>query len=141
MDNSVFRLSTIIHASPAKIWKVITEDQYQRQWASAFMEGSFVRSTLQAGEDIHWFQQDGRISAKGKVIEREEPFLLRLQYYDNADPAANATIGDYTESFIIEENEKESRLVVEYGPGDQTDAIKGKWEKALEIIRRLSEQE
>ena len=68
-----------IHASPQRVWAALTEPGQ----IAAYMGGSRVETTWQAGSPITWSgEYDGHAyQDKGEVLSYDEPRLLSVTHY------------------------------------------------------------
>jgi uncharacterized protein YndB with AHSA1/START domain len=79
MTGTVATAETDIHASPQRVWTALTEPEQ----IAAYMGGSRVETTWQAGSPITWSgEYDGHAyQDKGEVLIYEEPHLLSVTHY------------------------------------------------------------
>jgi uncharacterized protein YndB with AHSA1/START domain len=79
MTGTVATAETDIYASPQRLWTALTEPEQ----IAAYMGGSRVETTWQAGSPITWSgEYDGHAyQDKGEVLIYEEPHLLSVTHY------------------------------------------------------------
>lgn len=79
MTGTVATAETDIHASPQRVWTALTEPEQ----IAAYMGGSRVETTWQAGSPITWSgEYDGHAyQDKGEVLTYDEPHVLSVTHY------------------------------------------------------------
>ena len=128
-------------STAAKVWDVLVNPFYTRQWAAKFSEGTYVETDWQKDSDVIWKDKDGNVGAKGKVIESSAPSKLKVKFYDDASAAEGTALGSYTENYSITENEGNIKLTIVAGPlaFKEADQMTPMWDKALEKMKELAE--
>lgn len=141
VEESSLSKSIEIEAAPEQIWEVITTPTRVRQWAKAFMEGTYAESDFQQGSIITWYTGDGEVAAKGIVTLKDKPSILELSYFDDPTQAAPASLDKYQEIFKLKTNGNKTVLTIEAGPlaVKYTNMHDPMWQKALELIKEVVE--
>lgn len=66
-----------INASAAKVWFVLWNDYYYRQWTKSFHEGSYAKSDWQQGSRIHFLTPEGQgMYANIDVLEPQQKMVF-----------------------------------------------------------------
>lgn len=95
-----------IHASKKNVWKVLTEDRYNRIWFAEFMEGTHAVTDWKVNSKVVFKDERGR-GLIGKIAANKPQELLSIEYtgillnhkedYESAD--ALATKKKYENSY------------------------------------------
>lgn len=136
--NNVFE----VNAPVSKIWKLFTDDNEIRKWATAFSEGTYSKSDWKNGSNVEWRGAGNELGARGKVVEREENVKIRISYYDNPEPVPGEQLGDYAESYAFADKNGVTTVTADSGPL-QLKYVKQHtpmWEKAISLIKDLAEK-
>lgn len=132
-----------INASAAKVWFVLWNDYYYRQWAQAFHEGSYAKSDWQQGSRVHFLTPEG-IGMYANIDVHEPPRNMVFQHLGEIknfqeQPAGGAWKDAFEKYELLEENGSVHLQV----SVDTEEAYKGQFEKmfpiALENVKRMSE--
>jgi uncharacterized protein YndB with AHSA1/START domain len=128
-------------ASPEKVWDMITNDEKVKQWARAFHEGTYVESDWQVGHVVIWKAADDSVGAKGVVVNNEPNKLLRVAFYDDLEMEPPAKPGKYTETYKLERQNGQTRLLITCGPLPVEDesSFAPMWEKAVAYMQELAQ--
>ena len=140
LEHSVDK-SVDINAKPAKVWEVITDPKYTKQWAEAFMAGIYVESDWNKGSEVMWKGADGNTFVKGIVLTNNKEKALEVGFYDDASMTNPDQIGKYRERFELSEIASGTRLKVHSGPVSKQDSLEHGtlWDDALGRIKKLAE--
>lgn len=146
MSNKKIEKEIAIQASKENVWKVLTEDQYTRQWYAEFMPGSHAVGTWAEGEKMRFQDNtDSGILAKintfrpAEYIEIEYTGWLDKGNEDYEGPMAQAVKGG-KEIYRLEEKEGKTILhaSAEIGP-EMYDEMNGLWDNASVVLTHLAE--
>ena len=138
--------TTIINASKEKVWDVLTQDHYTRQWYSEFMEGSHAVTDWKKGSKALFVDEDGNGMAS-KVTENKPGELLVLEFTgivmkgkeDYESDMAKQVIGGH-ESYKISEKDGKVQLETSADMEDEMyNSMSESWKKALKKIVELAE--
>ena len=138
--------SIAINASKEKVWEVLMNDEYNRQWFSEFSQDTRVETDWSIGSKALYKDNTGS-GMVGKIVENKKAELLSLEYmgaiengkeeYDSE--MANAIKGGF-EIYKLSEKNGVTDLTISCDMGeDYFDMMSLAWDKALQKIKRLSE--
>jgi uncharacterized protein YndB with AHSA1/START domain len=68
---------TCIVTTPEKLWAALTSSEFTRQ----YFFGRSIESDWQIGSPVTYWQPDGTLDVKGKVIECDPPRLLTITWH------------------------------------------------------------
>lgn len=138
VETTTIQKALEINAALSKVWDVLVKPEYNRQWAEAFFEGTYVETDWQKGSPVVWKTADGETAATGIVEENNHPTLLKLAYYDDGK---NDEPGEYRETYSLSGNNDKTVLLIESGPLSvkHAKAHTGLWEQAIAMIKSLAE--
>ena len=135
-----------LNASPEKVWKVLTEDHYVRQWYVPFMEGSYAETDWKQGSKVVFKDGAGsgmighiieNVPNKSLVVEFDGMMINNKEDYESKE--AREAKGQ-KEAYRLTSNGNTTRLDVETGMTEEMyDMISVAWDKALQLIKRLAE--
>ncbi len=133
--------SVDIKASPETVWQVLTNPEYNIEWAKAFFEGTTVSSTWQKGDAVTWYIPGGSVAAKGMVLDSQPGALIKVGFYDDNNDAPPTPPGEYQEVYELQPNQDGCTLSIASGPlaKKYLKQHAPMWEKAMEYIKSLSE--
>ncbi|MGZ5192207.1 MAG: SRPBCC family protein, partial [Flavisolibacter sp.] len=140
LEHSVDK-SIEINAKLAKVWEVITNPQYTKKWAEAFMPGIYVESDWNKGNEVMWKGSDGNTFVKGIVLTNEKEKILEVGFYDEPTMADPNQIGKYRERFELSEIPSGTLLKVHSGPVSKQDSLEhgALWDDALNRMKKIVE--
>lgn len=141
VETATISKSISIKASAQSIWSILLHPN--NQWGQAFGEGAFIETDWQIGSPVIWKDIEGNIGANGIVMANNIKDCLQVGFYDEVNPLQGTPLGSYIEKFKITENKaKECMLHIEAGLLSKKDVSfhSQMWDKALEIIKTLSEK-
>lgn len=141
LEKTTIRREVAIKAPSMKVWNVLIDPSFTKQWAAQFSEGVYVETDWQKDSDVVWKDKEGNVGAKGKVMVNEAPSQLKVLFYDDANAASSTPLGTYAESYSINESEGETVLFVEAGPFvfQEADSFAPLWDKAVAKMKELAE--
>lgn len=128
-----------IDAPIEKVYEVLVNSQFTRQWGNAFSEGAYVESDWKPGSEVVWKDKDGNVGAKGVVIENEPLRKITVAFYDDVNTPAP---GQYKEVYSVQPQQQQSQLNISAGALEEEHAKSHGplWDKALQVIKQLAEQ-
>ncbi|HLO27818.1 MAG TPA: SRPBCC domain-containing protein [Anaerolineales bacterium] len=137
-----------IHASPDKVWEVLTRREYTRQWASKFNGGSpfYIESDWEMGSPVFWKDSDGNVIVEGNVTALEPNKLLRFTVFDVRGEKPPVTEEDGITYKLSERRGQTDLQVLQGNFSAMTDGEKYRemsaevWEHVLPIMKELSER-
>jgi uncharacterized protein YndB with AHSA1/START domain len=141
VETEIIRKSVVIKALPEVIWGILLNPD--NQWGMAFGEGALVKTDWEKGSDVVWTDLTGEVGARGVVKEHRPMDYLQVDMYDDVNPAPDAKTGEYSEKYLLTMADNgEYLLSIESGPLSKKyiKAHGPMWDKALEIIKDLSEK-
>ncbi|MFC6101053.1 SRPBCC family protein [Olivibacter domesticus] len=141
VETATVSKSISIKASAQSVWNILLHPN--NQWGQAFGEGAFIETDWQKGSPVIWKDIEGNIGANGIVMVNNINDYLQVGFYDEVNPPQGTPLGSYVEKFKITENEaNECILHIEAGLLSKKDVSfhSQMWDKALEIMKTLSEK-
>jgi uncharacterized damage-inducible protein DinB len=89
----VVERSIEIRASPSRVWQVLTEPQWTRQWASEFGAAGPIESMWVPGSEVLWRNAAGEVYVNGVVVAADAGRRLRFTVRDVNHPDRRPTSG------------------------------------------------
>lgn len=136
-----------INASAEKIWAVLTDNKYVKQ----YMFTCEIDSEWKVGSDLiyHRLHEGKRMDAVlGKIVELNAPNLLHHTLFPAGASYPNIPENHIFVIYSIIENENSSILIVKQGGYDTVAegekrfaSSQGGWDMILPHVKRLSEEE
>ncbi len=135
-----------IQASKENVWKVITEDQYTRQWYAEFMAGSHAVSDWKEGSKII-FQDAEHNGMVAKINTLKPGELLEIEYTGWMEKGVEKYDGEMAEAvkggkeiYRLEEADGVTNLhaSADIGP-EMYESMAAMWDKAAVKIKALAE--
>ncbi|MGD8110058.1 SRPBCC family protein [Vibrio sp. TRT 21S02] len=137
-----------IATSAEKLWQVITEQESYSQWAKVFSPDSKMDGRWVEGENLAFY--DPNVGGSRAVIDRLEPHKV-IEYHhvaiftpDNVkdidSDVAKKWIGSREEYEIVSLQESVLLKVTVHTHPDFVSMFNCGWEKALPLIKLISEQ-
>jgi uncharacterized protein YndB with AHSA1/START domain len=135
-----------IRASQETVWKVLTEDQYIRQWYTAFSEGARAETDWKVGSNV-LFIDDSKTGLIGKITHNKPNELLSVAYMgmvfngkeDYEHKESIAVKGGY-ETYTLQQKGNTTELTIS---GDMSDglynAMSALWDNALLKLKSVAE--
>lgn len=146
METMLIKKSIDIHAPKEKIWNVLMDDHYSRQWYAEFSAGTYAETDWNEGSKVV-FQDDSKSGIIG-IIESNKPGeeliieytgMLRNGIEDFESPDAQLVKG-FRECYWLTENGDNIRLDIESDMGSEYfEMMSEAWDKALLKIKDFSE--
>lgn len=129
-------------ASAAAIWEMLTTTDIVNQWAQAFGNGVLIETNWKPGGEVLWKDGEGNIGVKGLIVAKENEGLLEFGYYDEISDAPPKPLGEYSESFAIEDRGDKRIVTMKAGPLPEEHFVAHKplWDKAVTIMKDLAEK-
>ncbi|GAB3513447.1 SRPBCC family protein [Emticicia fontis] len=140
------RKSIEINASDEKVWDVLTQDTYTREWLAIFSPGSYALTDWQLGSKVVFADHTGS-GIIGRIIVYNPYELLSIEYYgvlnDNKEdfdsPEADIFKGA-REIYQLSSNEGKTVLDIESDISEGAfDTMSESWDEALIKIKSLAE--
>ncbi|MDI5886632.1 SRPBCC family protein [Flavobacterium yafengii] len=136
-----------INAPKEKVWEILWNEETYKQWTSIFCEGSYAESDWKEGSKIHFLSPngDGMNSIIFKKIDNEYMAFKHLSEIKKfqempVDDATQEWTGAMEMYRLTEDNgitvlEAKMDAVEKY-----IDYFKTTWPKALDLVKKLSEE-
>lgn len=143
MDETTIRKTISINAAAGRVWEVLLDPRFTKEWGGEFMAGCYVESDWEHGSEVVWKDKDGTPFVRGVVSDMEPEALLRVAFYDDLDSRPPEPPGEFTETYELSEEDGQTVLSVttEMGPVDKdtVDKASALWDKAMLKIKQLAE--
>jgi hypothetical protein len=142
------QFTTMINASPEKVWNVLWNDRTYRIWTSVFCEGSYAVSNWKEGEKINFLDPNG--NGMFSVIEKMTPNkFMSFKHLGGIKNNQEQPIDEETkkwsgahENYTLTEKNGKTELLAELDMADDhLDFFKEAFPKGLQKVKELSEQE
>ena len=139
--SEVINKQAVIQASASRVWEVLWNDYYTKQWADAFSEGTYVETDWKTGSEVVWKDATHGTGARGIVITHEPSALLEVAYFDDVDSNDPLPEKPYTEFYKVSEQGSATVISIEAGPLEEEHISEHAtlWDKALSKIKALAE--
>ncbi|RFS15191.1 SRPBCC domain-containing protein [Emticicia sp. C21] len=136
-----------IDAPKEKIWDVLTQDSYTRDWLAIFSPGSFAQTDWQLGSKVTFADHTGS-GIFGRIITHEPCELLSIEY----DGVLNDNEEDFEskeaqlfkgahETYRLSSKESKTLLDIESDMSESGfESMSEAWDKALLKIKSLAEE-
>lgn len=123
-----------IDAPATEVWRVLTTPDLVREWAAAYQDGLFIRTSWREGEPVAWKTAGGATRSEGRVAAFKPERLLKFEYAGDR--------GDFSDTFEIVAKENRTWLNVTTGPiaKDDLDALERQTDEAIREIKSLAEE-
>lgn len=135
-----------INAPREKVWEILLEDHYYRQWTAAFHPGSFAEGDWTAGSKVYFKtpEGDGMVS---RVVEHRPATIISFvhegvlhQHQEVPDHPEGAKWKGAREIYVAEDVADGTLLKIEVDiTPEYLEHMNTSWEKALQIVRSLAE--
>lgn len=142
------QFSTLINASPEKVWDILWNDRTYRIWTSVFCEGSYAVSDWKEGGKINFLDPNG--NGMFSVIEKMTPNkFMSFKHIGGIKNNEEQPIDDETkkwsgshENYTLTEKDDKTELVADLDMTDEhLEYFKDAFPKGLQKVKELSEQE
>ncbi|KAA0993020.1 SRPBCC family protein [Dyadobacter aurulentus] len=146
METKRIEEAILINAPAEKIWQVITEDKYNRDWLIEFGAGNIADTDWHEGSKA-LFMDESKSGMAG-VIEESRPFEKITVAYtgivtdgeEDYESEMAQQMNGYREVYILEEKGDAVRLSISCDMDKEYyDDMAAAWRKALEKMKELSE--
>lgn len=138
MAKSEFVYVTYIRTTPEKLWRALTEPEFQRQ----FWYGITQESDWKPGASWCMKFSDGRIADAGEVVEIEPLRRLVLKWRHELRPELKAE-GYSRMTYELEQKGEEVKLTVQHeidvAESKFIGAVSGGWPMILSILKSFLE--
>ena len=139
-ENLVATASVIIGASPARVWKALTDPTEIRQ----YMFGSDVTSDWKVGSRITYAgEYEGKkYEDHGEILEIEPGHLLRSTHYSPLSGQPDIPANYHTLAYTLEDAGEGTRLTLTQDNNSSAEEAKhsgANWEKMLEALKGVVE--
>ncbi|CAN5507420.1 hypothetical protein BH23BAC1_BH23BAC1_24520 [soil metagenome] len=147
MEILTIKKSIEIDAPKEKVWEVLQEDQYTRNWYAEFKEGSHAVTDWKEGSKALFLDNEGN-GMIGRIITKKPFEIISIEYdgfimggvEDYESEGARATKGT-KETYRLSGTNGKTKLDIESDMGkDWFDSMSEAWDRALEKIKELSRQ-
>lgn len=144
--NKTIKKSIAIHASKEKVWEVLLNDEFTRQWYAEFSEGSHATTDWTIGSKALFTDNSGD-GIVGKIVENKKSELLSIEYLGALEKGkeeyesemAKAVKGGM-EIYKLSEINGVTDLTISCDMSeDYYEFMSLKWDKALQKIKSFSE--
>lgn len=143
--NSI-KKSIEIDASKEKVWDVLTEDDYTRDWYAIFSPGTYALTDWQLGSKVV-FADDSGSGIIGRIIIHDPYELLSIEYYgvlnnniEDFDSGEAQIFKGAHETYQLSSKEHKTLLNVEVDMSDGLfETMSRSWDEALLKIKSLAE--
>jgi uncharacterized protein YndB with AHSA1/START domain len=131
-----------INASADRVWAVLVNPEFTRQWGNEFSEGAFVETDWATGSEVLWKDKNGEVGAKGIVEVNDYLSLLKVIFYEDVNSDINSPTGNYYEQYALSGNDGKTMLSIEAGPLPlmHIATFDELWDKAISKMKELAEQ-
>ncbi len=137
---------TIINATPEKIWRVLWDDTTYRQWTKAFSEGSYAETDWKQGSKVLFLDGNGQ-GMVSRIAENRPNEYMSIEHLGEVKDGVQDTTSDRVkdwagahENYTLKKVDGQTELSVEMDITEEfKDMFSQMWPKALENIKRLSE--
>lgn len=138
-QNFVAKASISINASPAEVWKALTDPALIKE----YMMGTTVSATWEEGSDITWSGEfkGKKFEDKGKVLQAKPGKVLEYTHYTpQAGEATASSMHTVTIELSGDENETKVRLSQDNNSTEQAKEESEKnWDAMLGGMKKLLE--
>jgi uncharacterized protein YndB with AHSA1/START domain len=142
------KFSTQINAPKEKVWKTLWDDANYRKWTTAFCEGSYAETdNWKEGTEVKFLDPNGSGMISRIAVNRPNEFMSFQQLGEVKDGVEDRTSDKVkewaggTENYTLRESNGVTTLDIEMDITDEyKDMFKEMWPKALEQVKKLSEQ-
>lgn len=123
-----------IHASPEKIWEVITNPKYAKILGEIFDENAFVESEWKENSKVYFKYEPNTIVSTGNITNLWENTYIQIDYNFNGY--------HYAEKFLLQVNEENNSVDFRIACGPYTQDFEAQqlvWKNWLKQVKEISE--
>ena len=148
MQIVTIKKSIEISAPPEKVYEVLVNDKYLPVWYEAFSKGSRAETDWKVGSKAV-FTDDGLSGLVGRIVVNDPGKEISIEYLgvltggkEDYESEMAKNFKGARETYRLSGQNGTTRLDVECDMGeDYADHMSAMWDKALQKIRELSENE
>jgi uncharacterized protein YndB with AHSA1/START domain len=147
MKIKTIKKSIDINAPKENVWNVLLQDNYNRQWYAEFNPGTHATTTWETNSRV-MFTEDNNNGITGTITENKPMEILAIEY--DGEVANNVEIFDSPMAIEMKGSKEVYTLLAKNGTTqlnlscdmgeDYFDMMSAQWEKALQVIKKLSEE-
>ena len=118
MDKLIAEASIDIHASPARVWTVLTSPAFTSRWAGLFGADGPIDSDWKSGSEVLWRNADGDVYVHGHVVAMQPHSLLTFTCRSvdpNMLPLSGRTEDDITQTYALSGGGNRTTLSIAHG--------------------------
>jgi uncharacterized protein YndB with AHSA1/START domain len=146
MELQKIKKSIAINADKTKVWNVLTNDDLTRIWYAEFSEGTYAITDWQVGHKAK-FMDGSQMGIVGTITANVYGELLELEYdgmiangVEDYDSDGAKNVKGCIEKYQLTEKDGQVILCIECDMADEYfEMMSTAWDKALEVIKSLSE--
>jgi len=147
MTSQVIKKSIDLKAPKQKVWAVLLDDNFTKQWFSAFGEGVSANTDWQVGSKAVFTDKSGS-GIIGRIAENKPNEIVSIKYTgvvengkEDYESAAAKAVKEGYETYILSGQNGATQLSIECNMGaEYFDMMSAAWESALQKIKELSEE-
>jgi uncharacterized protein YndB with AHSA1/START domain len=146
METMLIKKTIDIHAPKEKIWNVLLDDHYSRQWYAEFSEGTYAVTDWNEGSKVI-FQDESKSGIVGTIISKKPGEELVIEYngmiyngVENFESDDAKAVKGFRECYWLTESDGAIRLDIQSDMGsDYFEMMSAAWDKALAKIKAFAE--
>jgi uncharacterized protein YndB with AHSA1/START domain len=147
MNIKTIKKSITVNAPKERVWEVLLDDAYTRQWYSEFKEGSHAETDWQEGSPAKFLDTDN-CGMLGRIVQNRPYELIDIEYdgfimhgkEDRESEGAVAAKGSH-EIYRLSESDGATRLDIASDMGeDWYEGMSEAWDRALQRLKELAEK-
>ncbi|HET6226356.1 MAG TPA: SRPBCC domain-containing protein [Bacteroidia bacterium] len=135
-----------INTSKENVWKVLTEDKYNRQWYAEFMEGTYAVTDWKENSKVIFKDPKGS-GMVGKIVSSKPQELLSIEYtgmlLDNKEDYQTKDalqIKGGREIYALSGKDNHTQLAISGDmPEEFFNTMSKAWDKALDKLKLTAE--
>ncbi|MDH7463326.1 SRPBCC domain-containing protein [Chitinophagaceae bacterium 26-R-25] len=147
MERGTIKKTVDINAPAAKVWNVLTQDEYTRIWYATFMEGTHAITDWKQGSKVTFLDGDNN-GVFGKIVELKPNEKISVLYEGAVENGQETTTSEDAKDWIgsseiysLSGADDSTTMNVDFeGPAKYINMFIPMWEKALQKIKALSEE-
>ena len=138
------QFSIEIHATKARVWETLWQDETFRDWAGIIDPGTHMVGDLQEGSEIQCIAENGYgVTSLVEQLEVGELLVLRHRA-DTQDEGAQERAAEWTggvERYVLTEQDGNTTLTVTFDVPPELEAyFTNNFPKALARVKQLAEE-